>query len=57
MSSIMIGLVFIVGGLTGTLALVGANSGTALAVVGMLLVGRGIYRIRKARAAGAPQAL
>jgi hypothetical protein len=62
MSSIIIGLVFIVGGLTGTLALVGTNSGTALAVVGVLLVGRGIYRIRKARAGGrgaggAPQAL
>jgi len=50
MSSIIIGLVFIVGGLSGTLALIGTNSSTALAVVGMLLVGRGIYRIRKQRA-------
>lgn len=50
MSSIVIGLIFIVGGLSGTLALVGTNSGTALAVVGVLLVGRGIWRIRKARA-------
>jgi len=50
MSSIIIGLVFIVGGLSGTLALVGTNSGTALAVVGVLLVGRGIYRIRRQRA-------
>ena len=50
MSSIIIGLVFIVGGLTGTLALIGTNSGTALAVVGVLLLGRGIYRIRKQRA-------
>ncbi len=49
MSSIIIGLVFIVGGLTGTLALIGTNSGTALALVGVLLVGRGIYRIRKQR--------
>ena len=49
MSSIIIGLVFIVGGLSGTLALVGTNSGTALAVVGVLLVGRGIYRIRRQR--------
>ena len=50
MSSIILGLVFIVGGLSGTLALVGTNSGTALAVVGVLLVGRGIWRIRKQRA-------
>jgi hypothetical protein len=49
-SSIIFGLVFIVGGLSGTLALVGTNSGTALAVVGVLLVGRGIWRIRKQRA-------
>src|SRR2546426_8102768 len=36
MSSIVIGLIFIAGGLSGTLALVGTNSGTALAVVGVL---------------------
>lgn len=51
MSSIIIGLVFIAGGLSGKLALVGTNSGVALAVVGALLVVRGIYRIRKQRAA------
>jgi hypothetical protein len=50
MSSIVIGLVFIVGGLSGNLALIGTNSGIALAVVGVLLVGRGIYRIRKQKA-------
>ena len=50
MSSVIIGLIFIAGGLSGTLALVGTNSGTALAVVGVLLVGRGIYRIRRQRA-------
>ena len=49
-SSIILGLVFIVGGLSGTLALIGTNSGTALAVVGVLLVGRGIWRVRKQRA-------
>ena len=49
-SSIVIGLIFIAGGLSGTLALVGTNSGIALAVVGVLLVGRGIYRVRKQRA-------
>jgi hypothetical protein len=57
MSSVIIGLIFIAGGLSGTLALIGTNSGTALAVVGVLLVGRGIYRIRKQRAAQAPQAM
>jgi len=56
-SSIIIGLVFIVGGLSGRLALIGTNSGVALAVVGLLLIGRGIWRIRKQRAARAPQAL
>lgn len=50
MSSIVIGLIFIVGGLSGKLALIGTNSGMALAVVGVLLVGRGIWRIRKERA-------
>lgn len=50
MSSVIIGLVFIVGGLSGQLTLIGTNSGTALAVVGVLILGRGIYRIRKQRA-------
>ena len=57
MSSIIIGLVFIVGGLSGQLALIGTNSGVALAVVGVLLIGRGIWRIRKQRAARAAQPL
>ena len=50
MSSVIIGLIFIVGGLSGKLALIGTNSGIALAVVGVLILGRGIYRIRKQRA-------
>ena len=50
MSSVIIGLIFIVGGLSGRLALIGTNSGIALAVVGVLILGRGIYRIRKQRA-------
>ena len=49
MSSVIVGLVFIAGGLSGQLALVGTNSGTALAVVGVLILGRGIYRLRKRR--------
>ena len=50
MSSVVIGLIFIAGGLSGQLTLVGTNSGTALAVVAVLLIGRGIYRVRKQRA-------
>jgi hypothetical protein len=50
MSSVIIGLIFIGGGLSGQLQLIGTNSGTALAVVGVLILGRGIYRIRKQRA-------
>ena len=57
MSSIIIGLVFIVGGLSGQPALIGTNSGVALAVVGLLLIGRGIWRIRKQRAARTPVAM
>jgi hypothetical protein len=57
MSSIIIGLVFIVGGLSGQLALIGTNSGVALAVVGVLLIGRGVYRIRKQRAPQVQQPL
>ncbi len=57
LSSIIIGLVFIVGGLSGRLALIGTNSGVALAVVGLLLIGRGIWRIRKQRAARTPVAM
>ncbi len=55
MSSLIIGLIFIVGGLSGKLALIGTNSGVALAVVGVLLVGRGIYRIRQHKAQQQPQ--
>ena len=53
-SSVIIGLIFIVGGLSGKLALIGTNSGVALAVLGVLLVGRGIYRIRQQKAQHQP---
>jgi hypothetical protein len=45
--SIIIGLVFIVGGLSGKLALRGTESGPLLALVGVGLIGLGIYRIVK----------
>ncbi len=50
MISVIIGIVFIVGGLTGNLTLIGTHSGTALAVVGVLVLGRGLYRLRRQRA-------
>jgi hypothetical protein len=47
--NIIIGLVFIVGGLSGQLSLRGTQSGPLLAVVGVGLVGLGIYRLAKKR--------
>lgn len=47
-SNIIIGGVFIVGGLTGKLALIGTHSGIALAVVGGVLVALGIFRMVRA---------
>jgi hypothetical protein len=43
--NIVIGLVFIVGGLTGKLSMRGTNSGGALAAIGVVLVGLGGYRM------------
>ena len=43
--NIIFGLVFIVGGLTGNLSLRGTQSGPALAVVGVALLGLGAYRM------------
>ena len=43
--NIIIGVVFIVGGLSGRLALIGTNNGIALAVVGVGLVGLGLFRL------------
>lgn len=50
--NIIIGIVFIVGGLSGQLVLIGTNSGPALAGVGVLLIGLGIFRIVKAKSGG-----
>ena len=54
MANIIIGILFIVGGLSGQLALVGTNSSGALVVVGFGLVGWGIFKMARARGAGAP---
>jgi hypothetical protein len=43
--NIIIGVVFIVGGLTGRLALIGTNSGPALAVLGVVLIVVGVVRM------------
>jgi hypothetical protein len=47
--SIAIGLVLIVGGLSGKLVLIGTNSGPALALVGVVIAGIGVARVIKAR--------
>jgi len=47
--SIVIGLVFIVGGLSGNMVLRGTNSGMGLAVVGLLITGVGVFRFVKQR--------
>ena len=45
--NIIIGIVFIIGGLTGNLALRGTHSGPGLAVVGGVLVLLGIFRMAR----------
>jgi hypothetical protein len=47
--NIIIGLVFIVGGLSGKLAMRGTQSGGALAVVGVFLLGLGAFRLATSR--------
>jgi hypothetical protein len=46
-SSIIIGAIFIVGGLTGKLSLVGTHSGNALAVAGGIMILIGIVRLAR----------
>jgi hypothetical protein len=43
--NIIIGIVFIIGGLSGHLVLLGTGSGIALAVLGLVLVGLGVFRL------------
>ena len=45
MIKIIIGIVFIVGGLSGKLVLIGTNSGVALAVLGAVMVVWGIINL------------
>lgn len=46
-----LGLVFVVGGLTGKLALIGTNSGTALAAVGAAMIAWGGYKAMQGQSA------
>lgn len=46
-ANIIIGLVFIVGGLTGGMTLRGTNSSLGLAAVGGVLVALGVYRMAR----------
>ncbi len=47
--NIIIGLIFIVGGLSGKLAMRGTQSGGALAVIGVFLLGLGVFRMATSR--------
>jgi hypothetical protein len=46
--NIIIGVVFIIGGLTGSMSLRGTGSGGALAVVGGVLILVGLFRLARA---------
>lgn len=50
MLNIIVGIIFIIGGLSGELVFRGTDSGMLLAVVGVILVGLGVYRLVKQRA-------
>lgn len=45
--SIIIGVIFIVGGMSGRLVLIGTHSGPALAAVGVALILLGVYRMTR----------
>lgn len=52
MAKIIIGAIFIVGGLSGKLVLIGTNSGIALAVLGAVMIVWGIARLAARRKVG-----
>lgn len=47
MISILLGIFAIIGGLTGSFVLRGTDSSGALIVVGVVMIGRGIYQLAK----------
>lgn len=52
MIKIILGIIFIIGGLSGHLVLIGTNSGVALAGLGAVLVVWGIVRMVRQRQGG-----
>lgn len=46
MFNIILGIIFIIGGLSGKLVLIGTQSGAALAVVGVVMVLWGVFRLK-----------
>lgn len=54
--NIIVGIVFIIGGLSGQLVFIGTNSGELLAVVGGALIVLGIFRMAKGGGDDAPAA-
>lgn len=51
MWNIIIGLVMIIGGATGKLALIGTQSSGALVVLGIVLLGWGVFQIVRSKRA------
>ncbi len=49
MVKIILGVVFIVGGLSGKLVLIGTHSGVALAAFGMVMIVWGIFQVMNRR--------
>ena len=47
MGNIIIGVIFVIGGLSGQLVLMGTNSPEALAGVGVLLIAVGAFRLKR----------
>lgn len=52
MGNIIVGIIFIIGGLSGQLVLRGTNSSAALVVLGIFLIGRGIFKLKTAADGG-----
>ncbi len=49
MWNIIIGIIFVIGGLTGELALIGTNSSTAITVVGAAMIVWGLVQVVRGR--------
>ena len=54
MWNIVIGVLFVIGGLSGQFALRGTESSGALAVIGAGLIGWGVFQVFRARRSKAP---